>query len=370
MKKKILFFIPDLRYGGAEKVLVNLLNNMDREKYDISLLVLFDEGVNKQYLREDIGYKYIFKKVFRGNSHLLKLFKPETLYRWFVKEEYDILVAYLEGIPTRVFSGCKNKQTKKLAWVHVEMDDKKKFFSPYRSFNEAMRCYSKFDGIVGVAETVISSFKEHTKLEHQYHVKYNTVETEQIISKSLEPVEDVVYNDQVINVISVGRLAAQKGYDRLLRVFKKILDKGVKAHLYILGQGELEGSLRAYIVDNQLQESITLLGFKDNPYKYVKNADLFVCSSYKEGFSTAVTEALIVGTPVITTVCSGMREMLGENQYGIVVENEENALYEGLYSLLQDKEKLSFYKQRAEERGKFFSKEETVKAVENLLDNL
>ena len=110
------------------------------------------------------------------------------------------------------------------------------------------------------------------------------------------------------------------------------------------------------------------MGYKDNPYKYIKNSDLFVCASIAEGFSTAATEALILGVPVCTVEVSGMREMLGENdEYGIVTENNEDALYEGVKKMLTTPDLLEEYAQRALERGKYFSTEKTTKAVEEML---
>ena len=122
------------------------------------------------------------------------------------------------------------------------------------------------------------------------------------------------------------------------------------------------------INENNISDSFSFLGYQTNPYKYVSKADLFVCSSHSEGFSTAATEALIVGTPVCTVEVSGMKEMLGENnEYGIITENTEEALYQGIKSLLDSPELLAHYKEKAIERGKFFSTEKTVKAVEDML---
>ncbi|MEN6414602.1 MAG: glycosyltransferase [Veillonellales bacterium] len=370
MKKRILFFIPDLRYGGAEKVLVNLLNNLSRNKYELSLLTLFDEGVNKQYLKKDIHYKYIFKRVFRGNTYLLKIFTPTFLYKLYVKKHYDIVVAYLEGIPSRVFSGCADNSIKKISWIHTEMTNPQKFMGPYRSFAEGIKCYQKYDAIVGVSQTVVESFKRGTGIHEKLYVKYNTVETEQIRAKACESVDDVIFEKDVINLCSVGRLIKEKGYERLLRLHKKLINDGILFHLYILGRGEYRTRLEKYIANNNLSHSVTLLGFKENPYKYVRSADLFVCSSYKEGFSTAVTEALIVGTPVITTLCSGMEEMLDCGKYGVIVENNEAALYEGLKKLLTDKELLAAYKAKANQRGKQFETKATIGEVEKLFDEI
>ena len=129
--------------------------------------------------------------------------------------------------------------------------------------------------------------------------------------------------------------------------------------------------MKKYISENKLEDTFILLGYRTNPYKYVKKCDLYVCSSHSEGFSTSVTESLIVGTPVVTTLCSGMQEMLGyNNEYGIVTENNEDALYEGIEKILTEENLLQHYKEQARVRGQRFSTEKTVKAVENMLESL
>jgi glycosyltransferase involved in cell wall biosynthesis len=159
-----------------------------------------------------------------------------------------------------------------------------------------------------------------------------------------------------------------KGFDRLLRIHKRLCEDKYPVHTYILGEGSERSKLETYITENGLTDSVTLLGYQTNPYKYVSKCDIFACTSYSEGFSTAATEALIVGTPVVTTLVSGMKEMLGENnEYGIVTENNEEALYEGIKYLLDNPDKLAYYKEKALERGKTFSTENTVKAVEDML---
>ena len=138
-----------------------------------------------------------------------------------------------------------------------------------------------------------------------------------------------------------------------------------------MGEGANYDSLKKYVDDNYLNESIIFLGYQENPYKFIANCDLFVCASLREGFSTAATEALIVGTPVCTVEVSGMKEMLGENnEYGVVTENNEEALYEGIKMLLDNPDLLAHYKKQAEIRGKEFSAEKTVKAVEDMLLSL
>ena len=137
------------------------------------------------------------------------------------------------------------------------------------------------------------------------------------------------------------------------------------------GIGEEEGSLKKAAQNLGVENTFQMVGYRTNPYKYVKNCDLYVCSSHSEGFSTSVTESLIVGTPVVATLCSGMTELLGENnEYGIVTENNEDALYEGIKKMLTTPDLLEAYAAKAKERGKAFSTEKTVKAVEEMLESL
>ena len=122
--KKILFFIHDLGQGGAEKVLVNLVNNIDRNKFDVSVIALFGGGVNEQFLKSDIHYKAICPKMFPGNSRLMKLLTPKQLHHICIKEKYDIEISYLEGPSARVISGCTDKTIKLVSWIHVEQHKK------------------------------------------------------------------------------------------------------------------------------------------------------------------------------------------------------------------------------------------------------
>ncbi|MBQ3427192.1 MAG: glycosyltransferase [Clostridia bacterium] len=368
--KKVLFFIDTLGHGGAEKVLVNLVNRLDRDKYDITLMTIFDEGVNRKYLYDDIKYKYIFKNVFRGNVMFFKLFTPKWLYKHFVRERYDLVVSYLEGNTTRILSGCPFTDTKKLAWVHIEMDEKTRFY-PYRSKKECKACYDKFDRIVCVSNTVKDSFVYQLGELKGLCVKYNTVDSDHIKKCAEEKTEDINFDPECINIISVGRLIEQKSYKRLLSVLKNLIYKGFNVKLYIIGEGSQRNMLERYIASNDLSDKAFLIGFKDNPWKYVSKADLFVCSSRSEGFSTAVTEALILGVPVVTTRCSGMTEMLGENnEYGIITKNNEDSLQKGIEYILSDKELLKSYAQKAAIRGERFKASETVKAVEKMMDEV
>lgn len=368
---KVLFLIPNLAHGGAEKVLVNLANNMNKKIFDVTVQTLFDVGVNRQYLNSDVKYIGGFKRMPRGNTYVMKLFSSEKLYKHFIRDNYDIIVSYLEGPTARIVSGCTNPNTKLVSWIHIEQHTKELASKSFRSYKEALDCYSKFDRTVCVSDTVKNDFESIFDTKKPVEVLYNTNESEKIKKLSDEEVDDVNFSKDIINIISVAKIVPSKGYDRLIKIHKKLIGKNIKNHIYILGIGEEKEKYEKYLTENNLTDTFTFLGYRDNPYKYVKKADLYVCSSRREGFSTAVTEALIVGTPVVSTNCSGAYELLGENnEYGIVTENNEDALYEGIKKMLTTPDLLEAYAAKAKERGKAFSTEKTVKAVEEMLESL
>lgn len=371
MKKKILFLIPTLMHGGAEKVLINLANNLDQDKYEVSVQTLFDVGVHKNELNDNVKYIPGFKKYFRGNTFIVKLIPKKLLWNYFVKEHYDIVVSYLEGPTSRILSGCTDLNTKRVAWVHIELPTAKAASIGFRSPSEAKNAHESFDNIVAVSQNVKECFEKSLGLENKVQVLYNTNETENIKELSQIPIDNHEINSNEFNVCSVAKLVKTKGYDRLLNVHKKLIDEGLNHHIYLLGIGEEQSNLEKQMKALGIEDTVTLLGYKENPYQYVSKCDLYVCSSIREGFSTAVTEALIVGTPVVSTNCSGAYELLGEhNEYGIVTENSEDGIYEGMRKMLSNPELLAYYKQKAKERGNFFSRTKTVQAVEEMFDNL
>lgn len=369
--KKILFLIHDLGAGGAEKVLVNLVNNMDRDKFEIHVTTLFGGGINEQFLRPDIHYRSIWPKKIPGNSKWMKMVSPKQLHKKCVKEHFDIEVSYLEGPSARVISGCMDQDTKLVSWIHVEHHTMKALAVSFRNPRETIACYNTFDQIVCVSEYVRNDFCSILNYKRPCNVLYNTVESKDILEKSKEPAPKLKMDNNAIRLISVGTLKASKGYSRLLKIIKRLHMESYNIHLYILGEGPQKQELENYINENSIENCVTMLGYDVNPYCYVAKCDLFVCASFSEGFSTAATEALIVGTAVCTVEVSGMKEMLGDNnEYGIVTNNDEESLYEGIKSLLDNSKLLQHYQIQAMERGKSFCTEETVKAVEQLLLSL
>lgn len=371
MKKRLLFLIPNLKHGGAEKVLVNLVNNLDAQKYNITVQTIFNVGVHRTSLKPHIRYRSVFRKDFRGNNYVFQIFSPEFLWKRMIKDRYDIVVSYLEGPANRIASGCHDPNTKKIAWLHTGMDTPKIFSVGFRSPKEAALRYPQFDRVIAVSQNVKDHFLSHLSTPCSVEVLYNTNETEQIREKATLPVTDTRFSEDCFSVCSTGKLIPLKGFDRLIAVHKRLLDEGMKHKVFILGIGQEQQALEKKIQQLGVQDSFFLMGYQTNPYQYVARSDLYVCASHREGFSTAVTEALVVGTPVVSTDCSGAKELLGENnEYGIVVENSTEGIYQGMKQMLSDPALLAHYKEKAKERGSFFSRTETVRAVEEMLDAL
>ncbi len=364
--KKILFLIHDLGQGGAEKVLVNLVNNLDRDKFDISVISLFGGGVNEQFLRPDVNYRAVFKRSIPGNSKLMKLLTPKQLHRWFIKDHYDIEVSYLEGPSARIISGCQESETKKIAWIHCT-ESEGTFSNAFRNKEEAVQCYGAFDRIICVSEGVREAFESVSGIDDRCVVMYNIMDTDKIHRLAAEPAEELADEDGA-RLVAVGSLGEGKGYNRLLSIAKKLHEEGENFTLNILGKGPLREKLEHYSEEAGIKNRVRFLGYQTNPYRILSKCDLFICPSFAEGFSTAATEALIVGTPICTTLVSGMKELLGEdNEYGLITENNEDALFIGVKLLLDDPKLLAHYREQAHKRGESFNTKEAVKAVEIML---
>lgn len=370
LKRKILFFINTLTGGGAEKVLIDIVNNMDKEKFDITIQTLVDEGVHKKSIISDVKYKSIIKTKNKFIKKVLQyflnfIFSPGLTYNFFIKSDYDYEVAFLEGIPTKILSYSTNKKAKKYAWIHTDLYNN---FSGhqkiFKDFDKYIECYKRYDKIFCVSTGVKEGFLKRFGAFENVDIVYNPYDDKKIRKLSSEA-QNEIPEDDIFKIITVGRLVEQKGYERLLKVHNKLISDGFKHHLYILGEGEKREVLEKYINDNNLKDSVTLLGFKTNPYKYVKACDLFVCSSFAEGFSTAVAESVILGVPVVSTDVSGAKEILGESQFGLVVGNDMDSLYDGIRHAFESND---YYKEKAVERSKYFELNKLIRNIEQIFN--
>lgn len=375
--KKLLIFVDALYEGGVSKVLLDLLENINKDKYDITVMTLYNQGIYIDNVKKYAKYKYCFDiPDADDNSLKAKLYRkywggmlrlPESfMYKWFVKEKYDIEIAFMHGWSTKFISGSNNKNSKKIAWVHVDLLTWNRVDGVFKNLDHHKNAYSKFHEVLCVSKTVKDG------IEKKYGVKnakviYNPINREKILNLSNEKIEDIKFTSK-FKLISVGRLAEEKGYDRLLRVFKQLDDEGFDLELTIIGSGEKYNELNDYIEKNNLSDKVFLLGYRENPYKYVKNSDLFVCSSISEGFSLVIGEAMAVGVPVISVACPGPNEVIGFGEYGMLVNNDESSLCNGIKMLIDDKKLYDTYRAKAIERGRMFSIGGFIEEVEDILN--
>lgn len=358
----ILFFIESLSGGGAEKVLCNLVNAMDKERFSITVQTLYPEAV-KEKLAPGIKYKYCYPAKNRMTDLLMRTEAALGLtYPLHIKGDYDIEAAYLECGSTKIMAGSTNQKALKLAWVHCDLA--KKAADAAKFVRETKEYYKKYDLAVCVSDDVRRSFTEMYGPVVETRTVYNCYDDAEILQKADMQAAETTER----TVVAIGRLTAQKGFDRLLHVWKRLLDEGICCELRILGEGEDRNMLKAIIEESGLDGMVTLCGFQENPYPMLKNAALYVCSSRYEGFSTTVIESLILGTPVVTTDCTGMREILGDSECGLITANDDEAFYKGVKRMLTEPGLLSHYAEQAKLRGKDFKCEKAAYEAQKFLE--
>lgn len=365
MKKKILFIIDSLTGGGAEKVLVNLVNNMNTDEFDITVETMFFNGVNAQFLKPEIKLFCRKAPLFQGVSHLLKRLPDKLLYKYFIgNAKYDVIVAFMHGASAKVVSGCPDKNIKKYVWIHTKEIERGTIVKFYPTKEQTVDSYSRFDRIIAVSEDVKDSFDRYSNLGDKIIVRYNVNDTKKIKKLAEEPFDR---NTDTFYISTFGRLAGEKRFDRLVNTAKLLKNDGLNFEIHVFGTGAEKERLESLINETETSDCVFLDGFIDNPYKVFSNSDLFVCSSDTEGLSTAMSEAVILGVPVISTDVSGAKEVLGDNnEYGIVTGKSENGLYKAIKSLMTDKELYAHYKKAVAERSSFFDTDETVKKITGL----
>ncbi len=362
---KILFFIERLSGGGAETVLQNLVNTMDRSRYDITVQTLYPENA-EAYLAPEIHYKYCYPSASKLNIMRMRAEAAANLtYRFHIKGGYDIEAAYLECGATKIMAGSDNKNALRLAWVHCDLmhrtDDPEGFAASVKKY------YKNFDEVVCVSQGVHESFVRLLGDTAGAVVLYNVVREDEIRRKADLPLPKSLSRRR-LTAVTVGRLEPPKNIMRALKTHKRLLDEGAEHDLWIVGEGAERPALEEYIRENRLAESVKLLGFCENPYCIMRAADLLMCSSDYEGFSTFITEGLILGKPVVTTDVSGMRELLGDSEYGLITPNGDEAFCDGVRRMLTEPGLQERYAGMARMRGKDFKRFELTRKTEAYLE--
>ena len=370
--KKILFVMNTM--AGAETALLELLRRIDRSEYDISLFVLTGQGelINSLPLGVKLlnrysdttsvhsreGRKHLFVS---GLKVLLKRFNFVRLLPYFAvnatemikkrnlqiekllwrafsdgaersETKYDLAVSYIEGAAA-YYVADHVMADKKAAFIHV--DYKKSGYTR----NLDKDCYLKFDRIFGVSKEVTDVFLNvYPELAGKTEVFHNLIDAEGIRRKADS---GIGFTDGFsgIRLLTVGRLMAQKSFETSIKACYILKKHGENIRWYVLGEGDRREKLQALIEKLGLERDFILCGAVDNPYPYMKEADIYVHCSRFEGKSIAVQEAQVLGKPIIVSDCSGNREQVIPDEDGVICEFDPRSIAKSIYELIHDENK-------------------------------
>ena len=390
--KNILFIIDKLCDGGAEKSIINLTNVL-KQDYNIKLLTF--EYIIKDYKPEVPIINLNIPKSKNILRKIINVFRRTIKIRKIKKNlNIDVSISFLPG-PNLINCLTKRKDKVIVSIRNTQSKLKKDFFRDFAN----LLTYILSDKVIAVSNMVKEDFIKRYKVNNKkIEVIYNMIDlnkVEQDLKNDNKKEEIQKSKDKIL--INIGRLVEQKGQWHLIRVFKEIIKIYPNIKLVILGRGELEGYLRELIDFYNLKDKVLLLGFKENPYKYLKNSDIYISTSLYEGMSNTILEAMVCGLPVIATDCkSGTREILApqtnykktainveEAEYGILVPNlnykfykeekldeEEEKLKDAIITLLKDNKKYNNYKVQSKMRAKNFDSEIIKQKWKNIIEKI
>lgn len=379
--KKVMFMVNSLNGGGAEKVLQTLLAHLDYSKYDVTLYSMHRENIAEMDYPDQIHYKVVFdhysaKNMVSQQIHnfaekvkgkLFSILPSKLFYSLFFREKFDVEIAFIEGESTKIISGSTNKRSKKYAWVHIDLQKNPWTSFLYKSVNDERKHYVIFDRIFCVSKSVqtafLSKYGIHTD---KVSVQYNPIDRMEILRKA--QLSCNVKEKTTFRMVAVGRLVNQKGFDRLIKISSRLRTDGFKFEIFIIGEGAERPALEDLIHQFALQDVVYLLGFHVNPYSIMATGDLLVCSSRSEGFSTVVTEGVILGLPIVSTDCAGIYELFGPLKCGIITDNNSDSLYEALKGVLNEPNQLDSFRDAVAKRGEYFSLSNTMRDIEGILN--
>lgn len=362
----MLFVIDSLECAGAEKSLVTLLSLLNYSKYSVDLM-LFGHGgeleklvPNEVNILEPLKYtefsnmklsEAIYYSIAKVNINLLiarmkysmsirkKKYSNAQKARVFWKsisnviennpKTYDIAISYAQGVPT-FYVAEKIKAKKKYAWVNVSyrLEENDKVFQ--------RKYYNLYDKIVAVSDSTKVVFAEtFPEYSEQIEVIYD-INNPKLISGMAGIGNSYEDDYDGLRILTIGRLAQQKGYDMALEACKMLKEKGHKFRWYVLGKGPLEKVIKDKIKEYNLIENFILLGVKANPYPYIKNADIYVQTSRFEGFGLAIAEARMLNIPIVTTKFDAVFNQMIDGENGLVVDMNGKAVYEGIVRLIKN----------------------------------
>ena len=377
--KRVLFILPSLTVGGLERVQVTIANKLVQNGYDVTVMTLNPADDLRVELDKRVHYIYKPSKQHIGNRipYIRHKFYDDgmwetrasarQLYDYYVGDEkFDVEIAFFRGLPVKIISGSPNRDAKHIAWVHSDPSKAGGFSNNFKSTQDAFDAYQTFDKVVCVSKQAAAGFEKAIGKTDNIEIIYNMLPVNEIIEKS-KSTPLLSMPKAKFQVVLVGHfIDTTKGQSRLINSVYRLRNEGADISLALIGSGQDESLFRKMISDNHAEDYITIVDGGKNPYPYIKEADLLVCASYFEGYNLTVAEALILGTPVLSTNCTGPNEILDYGKYGMIVENSEEGLYDGLKQFCDNPGLLNEYKEKALQRQDFFDEDNILKQITNL----
>ena len=367
--KRMLIVAGKIYGGGAERVLVDLINGFDEAEYDITLYTITKDNFEKSGITRAVDYRTVyadtsglggFKKIAKKlrNKLLNEIYRrcsARAFYKRVFQEKYDVELAAIEGYTTRIVYGSNNPDSRKIAWLHTDLNTNHWSSIAFKDAAEEAAAYHSFDKVICVTDNVQQILFEKFGDDISSVVVSNPIKKDNILSLSRQGECEIPKSPDTLRVVFLGRLQDEKGADRLLEAHKRLVDEGKNVQLVMIGDGCDMGKLRSFVDKNSLNDSVYMTGYLDNPYPYMKTADLFVCPSRAEGFGLVLVEAMILDLPVMSTDCAGPNEILDNGSYGMTVENSTDGVYKGIKEFIENPSLLEKYsalsKQRREDYG-------------------
>jgi len=362
---KTLIILPSLEGGGAERVSLTLLEKINqissKIQADLFLLQPFADYkiINPNY--------HIFTTNIKEQLNFVNIIKVYQKLKKIAKK-YDLIIGGMEFFPSYIgYLVSKALEKKFIAWVHITLSPillKSGFIKRYL-FN---RFYSKFKYLVFPSQGAKEDYKQLISNNQCLKVIPNPIDIDIIHKLSNDEIKEKIVLSKPY-IISIGALKRRKGFDTLIKAFYKLSKEHKYINLVILGKGKQKENLLNLIREKKLEERVFLLGFKENPYPYLKHAKFFVLPSRLEGFSMVILEALALGKAVISTNCtSGPSEILENGEYGVLVPVDDvEALYQAMKNFLENPQVVSYYESKAIERAKYYSPDKIVKLWEEFI---
>lgn len=325
MRKRVLFIDGPLGGGGAERVLIDILRNIDYNRYEVDLAVICRGGVLMEEVPMQVnvielwsGYSWGYKLAFRLSKWLrCNWLLSRKINSRKLRRDYDVEISFLEGMPLKL-GALRTTKAKKVTWVHVDID-KTRYEAGQFYPGEELVAYNKMDIVVNVSRDCEDAFRRRfPSCTAEKRVIYNPIDR-----KKIEKMADEYHIEKpegLLTVITVGRLTAPKDPERMLKVAALAKESGLPVRFKWVGDGALRSRMEALRDEMGLTEMVEFTGFCKNPFPHIKAADIMMVTSDVEGFCLVICEAMCLGVPVISTRTSGPSEIIGANEYGILTD--------------------------------------------------